>query len=225
MTRAALAYLPIPASPRPADVRLQPRRKHHNPTSTRLSTCFSRHPRLQPKPRLGVKNWTPQNAPGLSLKTHVNPPGITPVAEDAVVGCSVAAERAYGPTFKGLLSDIRAADFSTPKNGAVFWTGFREGNQARAMQWASQNGKLTIETTPGGRWLESLDLYGPNSRVSIAEADNLWRAASAQYARGASGQINAFTVGAPLNRANAYYGVELPKLTASPNVVQPIIVR
>lgn len=93
------------------------------------------------------------------------------------------------------------------------------------MQWAAGNGKVTIEMTPGGRWLESLDLYGPNSPVGINEADNLWRAASAQYARGASGEVNAFTTGAPLNRANAYYGVELPKLTASPKVNQPIIVR
>jgi hypothetical protein len=85
MTRAALAYLSISASQRPADARSQPRRRHLNP--------FSRYPAVRPKPRLGVKNWTPQNAPGLTPKTHANPPGITPVAEDAVVGCSVAAER------------------------------------------------------------------------------------------------------------------------------------
>jgi hypothetical protein len=55
---------------------------------------------VQPKPRLGVKNYAPQNAPGLTLKTHANAPGITPVAEDAVVGCSVAAESA-GATLGG----------------------------------------------------------------------------------------------------------------------------
>jgi hypothetical protein len=85
MTRAALAYLPLPASQRPVESRPQPRRKHLSP--------FSRYPRVQPKPRQGVKNLWPQDAPGLTPKTHVNPPGITPVAEEAVVGCSVAAER------------------------------------------------------------------------------------------------------------------------------------
>jgi DNase/tRNase domain of colicin-like bacteriocin len=85
MTRAALAYLPLPASPRPARSCPQPRRKHLNP--------FSRQPGVHGKPRQGVKNWTPQNAPGLSPKTHANPPRITPVADKSVVGCSVAAER------------------------------------------------------------------------------------------------------------------------------------
>jgi hypothetical protein len=51
---------------------------------------------VQPKPRLGVKNYAPQNAPSFTLKTHANPPRITPVADKSVVGCSVAAERGLG---------------------------------------------------------------------------------------------------------------------------------
>ena len=93
MPRTALATLSLLASPRPAQSRPRIRRKHLSP--------FSRQPRLQPKPRLGVKNFAPQNAPGPSLKTHANPPGITPVAEEAVVGCSVAAERAT-PLMRGI---------------------------------------------------------------------------------------------------------------------------
>jgi len=93
------------------------------------------------------------------------------------------------------------------------------------MQWASANSKSTIEMTPGGKWLESLDLYGPNSPVSIKEADNLWRAASAQYARGASGEVNAFTRGTQFDLSKTYYGLELRKLTANPAVTHPIIVR
>jgi A nuclease of the HNH/ENDO VII superfamily with conserved LHH len=85
MTRTALAYLPLTVSPRPPQVRPQPRRAYHNP--------FSRYPSVQPKPRLGVKNYAPQNASGLTSKTHANPLGITPVADKPVVGCSVAAER------------------------------------------------------------------------------------------------------------------------------------
>jgi hypothetical protein len=102
MPRAVLAYLPSPASPRPARSCPQPRRKHHNP--------FSRYPNVQPKPRLGVKNYAPQNAPGLTPKTHANPPGITPVAEEAVVGCSVAAERAGASSSRigGLAGDIES---------------------------------------------------------------------------------------------------------------------
>ncbi|MGL6349330.1 MAG: EndoU domain-containing protein [Aeromonas sp.] len=90
MTGAALAYLPIPASPRPAESRPRTRQARHNP--------FSRYPRLHPKPRQGVKNRALRYAPGLTLKTHANPPGITPIAEEAVVGCSVAAESIGGPS-------------------------------------------------------------------------------------------------------------------------------
>ncbi|MBX9644171.1 MAG: hypothetical protein K2W91_08750 [Novosphingobium sp.] len=86
MTGAALAYLPIQASPRPAQPRPQPRHTRLNP--------FSRYPSVQPKPRQGVKNWTAQNATGPTLKTHANPPGIALVAAEAAVGCSVAAETA-----------------------------------------------------------------------------------------------------------------------------------
>lgn len=131
----------------------------------------------------------------------------------------------YGSTFQRILSDIRSADFSAPRNGSVFWTGFREGNQARAMTWAASRGKVTIEMTPGGKMLESLNLYGPNSIVSVAEADHLWRAASAKFARSASGQVTAFTSGAAFDRAKVFYGLELPKLMANPQVNRSVIYR
>lgn len=85
MTRAALVYLPIPASPRPAPPRPRTRRIDTSP--------FSRQRRLHPKPRQGVKNWTARYTPGPASKTHANPPGITQVTAQAVVGFSVAAER------------------------------------------------------------------------------------------------------------------------------------
>jgi hypothetical protein len=84
MTGAALKYLPIPASPRPTQSRPRTRHARYDP--------FSRQPRLHPKPRQGVKNRTARYAPGLTLKTHANAPGITPVATEAAVGCSVAAK-------------------------------------------------------------------------------------------------------------------------------------
>ena len=84
MTGAALAYLPIPASSRPAPWRVSPRRAYHNP--------FSRQPSLQPKPRQGVKSLPPQIAPTLPPKTHANAPGLVQVAAQAAMGFTVAAE-------------------------------------------------------------------------------------------------------------------------------------
>jgi hypothetical protein len=123
------------------------------------------------------------------------------------------------------MGQVRAADFSTPPGGAVFWTGYREGNQARAMAWAARHGKSTIEMTPGGRWLEDLDLYGPKSPVSRAEANELWKAASENYAMGASGRVNAFTAGTSWSPDSVFYGTELPILRANPNVSPRITYR
>ena len=94
MPRTALAYLPLPAPLRRVESRPRTRRWPLSP--------FSRHPRVQPKPRQGVKNRAPRYASGPALKTHENPPGITPVAPEAVVGCSVAAKGEMG----GLATEI-----------------------------------------------------------------------------------------------------------------------
>lgn len=124
---------------------------------------------------------------------------------------SLAAEGGTS-AFDGLMGQVRAADFSTPRNGAVFWTGYSQGNQAAAMSWAEANGKFTIEMTPGGKWLNSLNLYGPNSTVSATEANALWNTASERFASGASGNINAFTRGTTFNPNSAFYNTELPIL-------------
>jgi hypothetical protein len=45
---------------------------------------YGRHGRL-----VLLKPPSPVNGLGLTLKTHANPPGITPVAQDTATGCSV----------------------------------------------------------------------------------------------------------------------------------------
>ena len=104
MPRAALAYPPIPASPRPAQPRLRTRRKRHNP--------FSRQPGVHGKPRQGVKSRAPRYAPGPALKTHENPPEITPVAAEAAVGCCVAAETAAPRIIEGINASTLARSHS-----------------------------------------------------------------------------------------------------------------
>jgi len=111
-----------------------------------------------------------------------------------------------------LLRQVRRADFSTPRNGAVFWTGFHEGNQSAAMGWAEANGKFTIEMTQGGKWLNDLNLFGPGSPISSAEADMIWREASKMFAGGASGYATAFTRGTYTDANRGFYGLELPIL-------------
>ncbi|WP_260262113.1 RHS repeat-associated core domain-containing protein [Vibrio intestinalis] len=155
----------------------------------------------------------------------VNPTGwIDPLGLKQVEkkGIEDDTETIYGPDFQKILSDLRGKNFATPHDGSVFWTGYQQGNQQAAMKWAKANGKSTIEMTPGGKWLEGLDLYGPNSPVSVEEADNLWRAASAQFARGASGEVNAFKSGTVFDRTRVFYGLEIKNLAKNPNVSLPI---
>lgn len=128
-------------------------------------------------------------------------------------------------SYNDVKRQIATLDFGTPRNGAVFWTGYRQGNQGVAMQWAKANGKFTIEMTPGGKRLNSLDLFAPNSPFSRAEATELWNATSARFARGASGHVTAFTRGTSVNPNTAFYGVELPVLRANPNVSRMITYR
>jgi RHS repeat-associated protein len=119
----------------------------------------------------------------------------------------------------------RAGDFTTPRNGAVLWTGYKQGNQTAAMEWAKANGKFTIEMTPGGKWLDSLNLYGPNSPVTANEASALWKVASEQFVAGASGRVNAFTRGTSVDPSKTFYGVELPGLRNNPSVNPKITYR
>ena len=51
------------------------------------------------------------------------------------------------------------------------------------------------------------------------------RAASAQFSKNASGEINAFTAGTVFDRSKVFYGLELKNLTKNPEVQFPIIYR
>lgn len=90
------------------------------------------------------------------------------------------------------------------------------------MAWAEANGKYTLEMTPGGEWLNKLDLYGPNSPITSLEVDHLWRAASSQFAKSASGELNAFTAATLFNREKIFYGIEMKQLSKNPNVTLPL---
>lgn len=132
---------------------------------------------------------------------------------------------AESPSFNSIMRQVETVDVSTPRNGAVFWTGYERGNQAAAMKWAAANGKSTIEMTPGGQWLNSLDLYGVNSPLTRAEADAAWLRMSERFTEGASGHINAFTRGTSFNPASNFYNTELPGLRLNPNVSPTITYR
>ena len=111
--------------------------------------------------------------------------------------------------FETMLAKVDELDFSTPRNGAVFYSG--PGQGIRAASFATRTGGMTIDMTSGGQWLrENLDA------LSRAEQDLIWKRASIPFAKGASGKINAFIHGASPERA--FRTIEEPILNANPNV-------
>jgi len=117
-----------------------------------------------------------------------------------------------------LIEQAARRGFATAQDEAIFWSGLGRGNSGvvRSQRFAIENGGRTLEMTPGGRYLQDLDLYGPGSALDRVQADNVWGSASREFARGASGQARA-VVGSVRPNSN-WRRVELPELNSNPRV-------
>lgn len=110
-----------------------------------------------------------------------------------LAACKLTGEQKH--LHETALASVGTMDFSTGKNKAVFYSG--PGNRDRAMTFAERTGARPIDNTPGGQHLTSLKLY---DRLPSEKADEVWAAASKQYASGASGEVNVFAKGARPDR-------------------------
>ncbi len=100
-------------------------------------------------------------------------------------------------------------DFSTKPNGALFWS--TEKNMDRAQFFGNLTGKTTLEQTVGGRYLDNLNLFP----IDGDQAITVFNTASARFAAGAEGTVNAFTFGAERfgpHGERAWWGIEQPIL-------------
>ncbi len=92
------------------------------------------------------------------------------------------------------MSEFGGLDFKPPRDKAVFYSG--PGNRDRALAFADHTGAVPIDHTPGGRHLDSLNLYGKdahgNSVMPQKQADEIWSKASHEYASSADGDTNLF---------------------------------
>ena len=77
-------------------------------------------------------------------------------------------------------------DFSSPKDGAVFWS----GNKEAAADYAKDIGGTIMEQTPGGKvfddWRGLQGMY-PEWDYGITPQVSIWEALSKRYAQGVSG--------------------------------------
>ncbi len=95
---------------------------------------------------------------------------------------------------------IKRLDVSSPKDGAVFWSGTAyqakvTGAPDAARAFAEKIGGVTLETTPGGRIIDGWDEVNKGMKWSPDDgagpwASDLWKGVSKQYAEAASGVVN-----------------------------------
>jgi RHS repeat-associated protein len=135
-------------------------------------------------------------------------------AERAGAGAArigLAAETGANDLFATTMRQVENLDFTAGANKAVFYSG--PGNRARALSFADRAGATPIDLTPGGQYLNSLNLY---DTLPAAQADAIWATASQSYASGASGQINLFVRGARPDRV--FNTIESPLIEANSNI-------
>jgi hypothetical protein len=96
---------------------------------------------------------------------------------------------------------IKRLDVSSPKDGAVFWSGTayqakETGRPDAARAFAEKIGGVTLETTPGGRIIDGWDEVNKGYPWNGSKGDpppwgsDLWGGVSEKYANAASGQVN-----------------------------------
>jgi hypothetical protein len=107
---------------------------------------------------------------------------------------------------------IKRLDVSSPKNGAVFWS----GDPKLAQKFAESIDGVTLETTAGGRIIDGWDKvnkgYPWDSRYGAPPyGRDLWSGASEKYAEGVTGQVNAVQTPGKLWDTNTlWHNIEKP---------------
>ncbi|MBN8209827.1 hypothetical protein JI666_13805 [Bacillus sp. NTK071] len=140
-----------------------------------------------------------------------------------------------------LMEKSKNTDVSTEKNKAIFYAGRVEAfdNKIGQMKYTSARElaeryadnlfmekevtKLTLERTPGGKWMDNLRLYEqlPNGKyryeeygLTLEQTNEIWSNLSSRYAEGASGAVTAFTKNVPdfIKPKTIFWSTELPQL-------------
>jgi len=143
--------------------------------------------------------------------------------------------------YEYLLDKAKTTDVSTEKNKAIFYAGrvetkdgmvtARKMAETYADQLYKEKGivKLTLERTPGAKWMDDLKLYNETSSgvpkyeelgLTRKQTDEIWRTLSSRYADGTSGSVTAFTKNVPdlWKPKTIFWSTELPQLRRNTNV-------
>ena len=99
-------------------------------------------------------------------------------------------------------------DVTTGISKSVFYSG--AGNRKMAEQFAIAEDKMTLEMTPGGKFLDDLKLFEQGSPLKPEQATKVWSRLSRRYAEQAAGDVFCFVSGA--RPTGVFITVELPEL-------------
>ena len=121
---------------------------------------------------------------------------------------------ADGRVFEFYTQKAQTLDVSTKQHCAVFYSG--PGNRALAEKFASENGKTTLEMTPGGKWLDEQRLFRPGSPLTLSQARQVWGTLSKRFAEGASGSAVGLVTGS--SNTGIFNSIEYNALLANPKV-------
>jgi len=147
-------------------------------------------------------------------------------AGNAAIDATPEAER----TFEWYQERIGTLDVSTAPDKAVFYSGrdpvFGESpladHEVRSREvgehYAEATERNTLESTPGGQWLDGEDLYNHPERITKDQANELWGGLSERYAESASGEVVAFS--RPDRPDSVWQERELPALEHNPDVTR-----
>ncbi|WP_052949764.1 hemagglutinin repeat-containing protein [Dyella japonica] len=154
----------------------------------------------------GISRWV-TSTDGVMLD------GAVPLSKDAL--SAMSPDMAY----KYLLTSSDQLNVASSPNAAVFYSG--PGARTVAETFALSSGKTTLEMTPGGAWLDNLQLFsGGVPGITQEQALNLWVNTSSRYANCASGVcIGILNNPRPTSIFNT---VEFPILQKNPNVTNVI---
>ncbi|MGC4000002.1 MAG: hypothetical protein QM767_22230 [Anaeromyxobacter sp.] len=103
----------------------------------------------------------------------------------------------------------------TPRDSLWLWSGLRNGVQ-ESQTFARTYGGMTLEMTPGGRWLNDMKLWGAESPFTPVEASSIWNRVSRGACEQASGQVRA--VLGQVSPRGAFMSEEMPTVLANPKV-------